>query len=155
KRARGTLLSSAPIRRALTALMERILTNRDLYRFIARLLEEQADAERPLVRYLGAFRTLLWKHRARPAMGPETFAQVLADAFVTAPRAPERLAPGPRADGFDDVDRPLAEQIEDLVEMAQAGTLDDGMRAFGVDAPSGNRWYNFDPPTYLECATVG
>ena len=39
--------------------------------------------------------------------------------------------------------------------MDAAGTLRDDMRYFGVDAPRGARWYNFDPATYLESAMAG
>ena len=39
--------------------------------------------------------------------------------------------------------------------MADAGTFANEYRYFGVDAPSGLRWYNFDPCTYLECAVAG
>lgn len=31
--------------------------------------------------------------------------------------------------------------------------LRNKMSYFGVDSPNGNRWYNFDPLTYLECAS--
>ena len=39
--------------------------------------------------------------------------------------------------------------------MAEAGLLEDKYRYFGIDSPSGSRWYNFDPLTYLECAIRG
>jgi hypothetical protein len=41
-------------------------------------------------------------------------------------------------------------QIVDLRQMAETGMLDDPQRSFGVDAPSGRLWYNFDPLTFLE-----
>jgi hypothetical protein len=39
--------------------------------------------------------------------------------------------------------------------MAERGLLDNEMRYFGLNAPRGSRWYNFDPCTFLECATAG
>ena len=55
----------------------------------------------------------------------------------------------------DGTDRRLRAQIVDLREMAEEGTLEDEHRYFGVDAPSGARWYNFDPLTFLECGARG
>ena len=46
-------------------------------------------------------------------------------------------------------------QIVDLRDMDKAGMLRNEQRYFGIDAPRGNRWYNFDPMTYLECAAAG
>ncbi|MBN9117668.1 MAG: hypothetical protein J0I06_00605 [Planctomycetes bacterium] len=39
--------------------------------------------------------------------------------------------------------------------MAESGRLADPQRHFGVDAPRGARWYNFDPCAFLECASAG
>jgi hypothetical protein len=39
--------------------------------------------------------------------------------------------------------------------MAEQGILADKFRDFGVESPKGSRWYNFDPCTFLECATTG
>lgn len=39
--------------------------------------------------------------------------------------------------------------------MAEAGTLAYEYRYFGIDAPGGSRWYNFDLLTYIECAMAG
>ncbi len=49
----------------------------------------------------------------------------------------------------------MAEQIKDLREMKESGQLERDDKYFGMDAPSGNRWYNFDLFGYLECATAG
>ncbi len=51
--------------------------------------------------------------------------------------------------------RKLARQIVDLREMDEVGTLDNELRYFGIDAPSGARWYNFDPHTFVECGVSG
>lgn len=39
--------------------------------------------------------------------------------------------------------------------MAEQGILADEERYFGIDSPRGQRWYNFDPCTFLECAVAG
>ncbi|XZF14578.1 hypothetical protein ACTHGU_00425 [Chitinophagaceae bacterium MMS25-I14] len=41
-------------------------------------------------------------------------------------------------------------QISELHKM-RGKQLDDDMRYFGIDSETGNRWYNFDPMTNLEC----
>ncbi len=46
-------------------------------------------------------------------------------------------------------------QIVDLCEMDACGTLADQFRWGGVDSPRGNRWFNFEPAFYLECAIAG
>ncbi len=33
--------------------------------------------------------------------------------------------------------------------------MDNPYRWYGLDAPSGRRWYSFAPLGYIECATVG
>jgi hypothetical protein len=45
-------------------------------------------------------------------------------------------------------------QISDLHRM-NSGQLNHPYRYFGIDSPTGNRWYNFDVVTYWECATAG
>jgi hypothetical protein len=48
-------------------------------------------------------------------------------------------------------------QISDLYRMEQAGLLNKP--AFdlwlGIDSPTGYRWYNFTPSSFLECACAG
>jgi hypothetical protein len=39
--------------------------------------------------------------------------------------------------------------------MHECGTLANDLRYFGIDSPRGSHWYNFDPCTFLECATAG
>jgi len=41
-------------------------------------------------------------------------------------------------------------QIAELHKM-KGKQLNDDMRYFGIDSETGNRWYNFDPMTNLEC----
>lgn len=43
-------------------------------------------------------------------------------------------------------------QISELHKM-KGKQLNDEMRYFGINSETGNRWYNFDPMTNLECGT--
>ncbi|MCT4543848.1 MAG: hypothetical protein N4A63_09920 [Vallitalea sp.] len=45
-------------------------------------------------------------------------------------------------------------QISDLHRMEDSCLLDNELKYFGIDSTEGNRWYNFDPFTYLECASA-
>ena len=49
----------------------------------------------------------------------------------------------------------ILKQVADLREMDEAGLLSSELRYFGMDSPRGNRWYNFDPSSYIECAITG
>src|SRR5262249_46794018 len=57
--------------------------------------------------------------------------------------------------GFVGWEARLIRQVVDLREMAEGGMLDNELCYFGINAPRGPRWYNFDPCTFLECATAG
>jgi hypothetical protein len=59
------------------------------------------------------------------------------------------------AAGFDRWEAFVLRQIVDLREMAEQGMLQDEMRYLGTDSPRGQKWYNFDPCTFLECAMAG
>lgn len=41
-------------------------------------------------------------------------------------------------------------QIADWQRMAEVGSLNDPDRYFGIDSPTGHRWYNFDVATFLK-----
>lgn len=58
-------------------------------------------------------------------------------------------------EGFGSWENRILLQITELQEMDESGQLEDKMRYFGIDSPSGSRWYNFDVLTYLECAVSG
>jgi hypothetical protein len=133
--------------------MAEVMTNRDLYCFIAGLVKERAECRGTLQGYLEHLRRLGHNLRAREAISPEEFAELLRAAFDPEPSAAE---PGPEATGgYVAWEKRITQQIRDLDEMRQAGTLDNEYRYFGVDSPRGGRWYNFDPCTYLECAAAG
>jgi hypothetical protein len=132
--------------------MTAIRTNRDLYRAVADLIERHRGKSPPLADYLRALLDSLGALADREALDPDTLLGVLAEAFTPPPTRPE---PVPAEDGFKAVRATLLAQIDDLVAMKANRTLENDQRYFGVDAPSGRRWYNFDPPSYLECGVQG
>jgi hypothetical protein len=135
-------------------------TNRDLYRAVSELTATQRDNPRGLEEYLRALGALAREFRDRPALAVDDFVRLLAAAFTaTAPPFDESWRPrygeGREQQGFWGWEATLRDQVVDLREMAESGVLGNDLRYFGVNSPRGRRWYNFDPCTYLECATAG
>jgi hypothetical protein len=64
-------------------------------------------------------------------------------------------ADGADATSFEGWESFVLRQIVDLHEMAEQGLLKNELRYFGINSPRGQRWYNFDPCTFLECAMAG
>lgn len=135
-------------------------TNRGLYLAVRALLERHASNDRALEPYLLALWSLASERQHQPAIPIDDFVRLLDDAF-TAPvsafgQAMRALSDdGTQLDRFAGWEQTILRQIRDLREMDAAGTLDDEQRWFGVDAPRGACWYNFDPAGYLEAATEG
>ena len=138
--------------------MTKLRTNRDLYRFATELCRRRADSDRTLEQYLLRLWLLLSERvSARPLTLAE-FANLLDASFAgTIPAVPGDWFQALPLAADDDRQwhSTLAHQIVDLREMYTAGILDDEMRYFGVDAPRGGRWYNFDPRTFIECGITG
>lgn len=135
-------------------------TNCDLYRSIVACSERHAASGRSLEEYLLAMLSLGSSVADRETHSLQEFHNILASSFTVAPDPFDSAWPD-SYDAFkrDDDDEGYAgwrsmilRQIVDLHEMGAAGKLEDEYRYFGIDAPRGNRWYNFDPGTYLECA---
>ncbi|MBO0797503.1 MAG: hypothetical protein J2P31_01655 [Blastocatellia bacterium] len=57
--------------------------------------------------------------------------------------------------GYPGWEATIVRQIVDLREMDEAGMLKNKYKYFGVDSPRGERWYNFNPASFLECAMAG
>ena len=133
--------------------MDDIATNRDLYCFIADLVKRRSENKITLASYLANLRQLGRAQHSRPALPLPEFARLLDAAFE--PPGPGDTSVATAAEGYADWETRIDEQIRDLHEMHHAGTLADEHRYFGVNAPSGARWYNFDPLTYIECAAAG
>jgi hypothetical protein len=129
------------------------MTNRDLYLFVADLVERRKSGARSLEDYLRAFLQLASERRQAAGLDGITFASILERSFDAPAEGDEPRGPG--ASGYAELEDLVRRQIRDLREMGAAGTLRDEMRYFGKSAPSGEYWYNFDPCTFIECATAG
>jgi len=116
---------------------------------------------RSLEEYLRA----LWSLIEQAQTQPVTYAllgQLLHDAFLVEPvpfqqmwlqyETPPDLHEDETEEAFSVLQRMICYQIADLHRMAQAGLLENEWRYYGIDSPTGHRWFNFDPSTYLECA---
>jgi len=143
----------APGARDIVAVMA-VRTNRDLYAQLTAL-----GIKRDLETYLRAL--LHGVHRLAAHLGPreptpDEIVALLAAAGTDEP--PDRIDAWPSNPGPGDLRRVesiLMQQIADLVRMRASGQLADDNRYFGIDAPDGGRWYNFDPSSYLECGVAG
>ncbi len=133
-----------------------IRSNRELYAYLTGL-----GVQRDLEEYLRALLGLGIEFGTREPSATEV-AEMFAAAATAEPieldpawlnRPPSWKEPRPRnRTCFEAI---LVEQIVDLQRMRANGQLADSNRYFGLDAPSGARWYNFDPASYLECGTTG
>lgn len=135
-------------------------TNRDLYLAIAELIERQKKTERSLEVYLCALYGLGVGYQDREGLSFAEFLGLLSQAFSAPPAEFDTSWKNQKVysrdkGGFEGWKVKLREQIVDLREMDEAGILQNQYRYFGVDAPRGSRWYNFDPWGYLECAITG
>lgn len=135
------------------------MTNRDFYLAVTAFQTAPCGSNRSLEHYLLALRQLCLSLDHLPALSGEAFLHVLEAAFTAeAPAFPEEWRTrtiDEQAGGFAGFDATLIRQVVDLRELAESGGLADEQRSFGLDAPSGHRWYNFDPAGYLECAVQG
>jgi hypothetical protein len=125
------------------------------------LRESDLESGRSLEDYLRTLWRLLQDDRTEAATY-ERLTALLRESFLSDP-APfdERwLAytdPPDNDEAHDDFDylrQTLVFQIADLRRMT-GGQLQDPNRGLGVQSPTGNDWYNFEPVQYLECATQG
>jgi hypothetical protein len=139
---------------------DQLRTNRDLYLFLAALVENDDGQGRELEEYLRALWRLGSAEQAKDRLTLASFAGLLVMAFQEPAPAfvPEwqYIAEEEATHaGYPRWERTIFSQIVDLREMKDAGMLANEHRYFGVDAPRGRRWFNFDPLTYLECAVEG
>jgi hypothetical protein len=128
---------------------------------MADLIGRHDACTRSLEEYLGALWDIARVQKAQPSLSLDEFFQMLSEAF-TRPAPPFDEAwrsryetDQPKLSGFEGWEARVLRQIVDLREMTEQGMLDDDQRYFGINSPRGHRWYNFDPCTFLECATAG
>lgn len=137
-------------------------TNRDLYLAVSELIERHADKDLSLDVYLTNVLHLASKYSTSEALSLKQFYDVLSGGFDIAARN-EGLLPKQNAswdsaldtDGYQGWYELISCQITDLKVMSAAGRLDDEYIYLGIPSSDGVCWYNFDPFTYLECATAG
>lgn len=139
--------------------MNKTWTNRDLYLEVAKQINDHRADGRSLEVYLRALYGLAQAHGGAAALSPATFLKLLSDAFVAPPADVGehwfQTQSWEETKGFQGFCETLEAQVVDLIEMEKEGMLQDEQRYFGLDAPRGGRWYNFDPCTYLECGMMG
>jgi hypothetical protein len=138
-----------------------LTTNRDLYLALNDLSKTHASNTRTLEQYSLALLALAQPYSKLRSLSLMDFYNLIADAFTAEPLAFDESwriqdAPiHPENPGFAAWHSALIGQIVDLREMDEVGTLKDEYRYFGLSAPSGRYWYNFDIKGYLECAMAG
>jgi hypothetical protein len=134
----------------------------DFRRYVLLLADGRAAlTDRSLEEYLLALFRLIQQAQAKPV----TFAllgQLLQDAFSAEPlpfheswlqyEVPPDLDKDDNEQPFSVLQQMICYQIADLHRMAQAGLLENEWRYFGIDSPTGHRWFNFDPSSYLKCS---
>ncbi|MFV8751498.1 hypothetical protein ACNOYE_13215 [Nannocystaceae bacterium ST9] len=131
-------------------------TNRELYGFVADLAARHRVGQRSLEAYLRAMWGLVHAGPARATWQLDEFAELLAASFVAPePNVEAAIAIEAGSASFDQWQQVILEQVADLHGMREAGLLAQELRYYGLDAPSGARWYNFDACSYLEAGAVG
>lgn len=132
-------------------------TNRDLYKSIAVLMKEQAERKLSLEQYLERILSSAKSWQTAESLSLDEFYAILKAGFSPpADSNTEDLTiKDERSGGYEGWRSTVCRQIKDLRDMKKKGSLKNDMKYFGIDAPSGNRWYNFDPLSFLECGTAG
>lgn len=134
-----------------------IITNQDLYRQVTANLKSRAGSERTLAQYLCRLLALVSIEPKDETLTLNGFAHIWDAAFDGEIALVDFSLLRSLANDVDERMwlRRLAGQIVDLHEMEIAGILDDKWRDFGLNSPSGGRWYNFEPHSYIECGLTG
>lgn len=144
--------------------LSHIKTHEDFRQYIRTLARERRTVtKRSLEEYLRALWSLL-KVRQAETVTFSLLGQLLYDAFLTEPvpfddrwlqyDTPPNLDEKKKEEAFVVLQQMIWYQIADLHLMAQTGQINDPNAFFGIDSPTGQRWYNFDPCSYLECAVA-
>jgi hypothetical protein len=106
------------------------------YECVRELAEEKRQCSRSLAEYLRAIYGLIW--REQRVMNYSVLFDLYQQSFELALET-------------------IAFLIADLRRMDKAGilSLDPSIIYGGIDSPTGNRWYNFDSSTFIECGARG
>ena len=141
-----------------------ITTLAQFYEAVQQLAEDRKTDPRPLEEYLRALWDLIAKEKELPTyfrlfeMCRESYsspAPDFDDSWMDLTEPPEITETG--EDNRELALHTLAFLIADLRRMEVAGTLAQGPAVLwgGVDSPTGHRWYNFQPATFIECGARG
>jgi hypothetical protein len=137
----------------------------EFYDGVATLAEQKKKCPRSLEEFLRAVYALIRRHD-RGIMTYSILLDVYRRSFDSEPctfdetwmnaTAPPEITPE-EDDAKDLALQTLAFLVADLRRMERAGILSEDPTILygGVDSPSGNRWYNFDPSTFIECGARG
>ncbi len=137
----------------------------DFRTYVLLLADEVASTTtRSLEEYLRALWSLIERTQHQQATYA-LFGQLLYDAFLTEfplfdammlqygnpPHLDEDEDEAENEDSLSILQQMICYQIADLHRMAQTGLLENECRYYGIDSPTGHRWFNFDPASYLRC----
>lgn len=139
------------------------LTNRDIYLHVEALTRQHSGPHR---RGLEDYLKVLWEiiskqQPQQPSAADlmrwmqEAFEAPLLEHDVPSPPPVPTQDQDLELGSYARFEHRLLQQIHELGLMRKNGQLADPHRYFGIDAPNGSRWYNFDPFTYLECGVRG
>lgn len=144
-----------------------VVTSGDFVAYLRQTADRAEDYPGALEDYLRSVLGLVIVHRENPATW-RLLADILTNALTHAPlefdptwlefTGPPDIVHEPDTDNTDPyeaVQHILRYQIADLHRMDEAGTLDDPWRSYGIDSPTGHRWFNFDKQAFLTCAASG
>ena len=137
--------------------VSQVITAKDFDQFLDFLVKTHSSDRKSLEEYLRTLWALIQQHESN-TVSFTLIAKLLADAFRLQPLPFEEswleysAPPDEGLDDFEYLRGMVLYQIADLHLMAQAGTINNPHRYFGIDSPTGHRWYNFVPVDYLECA---
>ena len=147
--------------------IEQVLSAEDFITFDRGLLEMASSYGESLEAYLRSVLRVVIRHRAEQPTW-QLLARIIAQAFETLPASFNRAwllyaeptasaaqSTDSSADSFGKVLHLLRYQIAELHRAAKTGTLDNRFRDGEIDVPAGQRWLNYAPATFLECATNG
>jgi hypothetical protein len=137
------------------------VTNHELYQAVVSIANRYKSSDRTLEQYLSSLLIAVRRQKNLDGLPTEKFLELLSNAFTDTVLTFDERWRNPDArssvsgSGIEACEEMLIGQIVDLREMDEAGILKNELRYFGVKAPRGSHWYNFDPGTFLECGIEG
>jgi len=137
------------------------MTNCELYQAIEEITQRYRSSDRTLENYLSSLLSLARHQSSLNSLPVGSFFGLLSHAFTAELLQFDegwrtQYTPwNDQAVGFAACESTLIRQVVDLHEMDEVGSLKNELRYFGIKAPRGDHWYNFDPATFLEFGIRG